>query len=134
MIRPYLRDMINDHKTRREWKIQLTMRINFISLKDSKETRTMYTKSRNIEIMMGNETDDIIKEFHKSLLQNYKKDLKEPMRGSEFVHDSIDLLYYHLQKIGLKRGRSYIDSPKWLKNKKAIINLEIVMIIVFRML
>ena len=93
----------------------------------------MYTKSRNIEIMMGNETDDIIKEFHKSLLQNYKKDLKEPMRGSEFVHDSIDLLYYHLQKIGLKRGRSYIDSPKWLKNKKAIINLEIVMIIVFRM-
>ena len=56
------------------------------------------------------------------------------MRGSGFVFDSIDLLYYHLQKIGLKRGRSYIDSPKWLKNKKAIINLEIVMIIVFRML
>ena len=44
MIRPYLRDMINDHKTRREWKIQLTMRINFISVKDSKETCTMYSK------------------------------------------------------------------------------------------
>ena len=38
------------------------------------------------------------------------------MRGSKFVFDSIDLLYYHLQKIGLKRGRSYIDSPEWLKN------------------
>ena len=114
--------MINDYKTRREWKIQLTMPINFISLKDSTETRTMYTKSRNIEIMMGNETDDIIKEFHKSFLQNYKKDLKEPMRGSEFVHDSIDLLYYHLQKIGLKRGRSYIDSPEWLKKKEETIN------------
>ena len=48
MIRPYLRDMINDHKTRREWKIQLTMRINFISFKDSAETRTMHTKTRNI--------------------------------------------------------------------------------------
>ena len=48
MIRPYLRDMINDHKTRREWKIQLTMRINFISFKDSAETRTMHTKIRNI--------------------------------------------------------------------------------------
>ena len=56
MIRPYLRDMINDHKTRREWKIQLTMRINFISLENSKETRTMYTKSLDIEIMMGSET------------------------------------------------------------------------------
>ena len=60
--------MINDYKTRREWKIQLTMRINFISLKGSKETRTMYTKSRNIEIIMGNKTNDIIEELHKSLL------------------------------------------------------------------
>ena len=44
------------------------------------------------------------------------------MRGSEFVFDSIDLLYYHLQKIGLKKGGSYIDSPEWLKNRKATIN------------
>ena len=44
------------------------------------------------------------------------------MRGSEFVSDSINLFYYHLQKISLKRGRSYIDSPKLLKNKKATIN------------
>ena len=58
MIRPYLRDTINDYKTRRKWKIQLTMRINFISFRDSKETPTMYTKSHDIEIMMGNETDD----------------------------------------------------------------------------
>ena len=60
--------MINDYKARGEWKIQLTMRINFISLKGSKETRTMYTKSRNIEIIMGNKTNDIIEELHKSLL------------------------------------------------------------------
>ena len=33
IIRPYLSDMINDHKTQSEWKIQLTMRINFISSK-----------------------------------------------------------------------------------------------------
>ena len=48
--------MINDHKTIGEWKIQLTMQINFISHKDSEETRTMDTKSRNIEIMEGDET------------------------------------------------------------------------------
>ena len=96
MIRPYLSDMINDHKTRREWKIQLTMQINFVSSKDSEEIRTMYTKSHNIEIMMGNETDEIIEKFFESLLQNYQKDLEEPMRGSEFAFDSIALLYYHL--------------------------------------
>ena len=118
MIRTYLRDMINNYKTRRESKIQLIMQINFVSFKDSKETRTMYTKSRNTEIMMGKKTDGIIEELRKSLLKNYKKDLKKPMRESEFVPDSIDLLYYHLQKIGLKRGGSYIDSPEWTKNKK----------------
>ena len=84
IITPYLRDMINDHKTRKVWTIQLTMQINFISFKDFKETRTMYTKSCNIEIMMGNETDGITDELHKSLLQNYKKDLKEPMIGNPF--------------------------------------------------
>ena len=57
------------------------------------------------------------------LLQNYqKKNLEELIRGSKSGSASIDLLYYHLQKVGLKRSRSYIDSPEWLKNKKATIN------------
>ena len=43
------------------------------------------------------------------------------MRGSEFIFDSVDSLYYFLNKIGLNRGGSYIDCPKWLK-KKATIN------------
>ena len=72
---------------------------------------------------MGSETDKIIKELFESLLQNYQRDLEESMRGSDFVIDSVDLLYHHLQKTNLKRTRSsYIDSPKWLKNKKATIN------------
>ena len=53
---------------------------------------------------MGNETNEIIGKFFESLLQNDQKNLEEPMRGSEFVPDSIDLLYYHLQEKGLKRG------------------------------
>ena len=44
------------------------------------------------------------------------------MTGSEFIFDSVDELYYNLRKISLNRGGSYIDSPKWLKNKKATIN------------
>ena len=45
------------------------------------------------------------------------------MRGNEFVTNSIDLLYYHLQRISLNRkGPSHIDSAEWLKNKKATIN------------
>ena len=65
--------MINHYKTRREWKIQLTMSINSISSKHSNETRTMDTKSHNIEIKMCSETYRIIKELFESLLQNYHK-------------------------------------------------------------
>ena len=44
------------------------------------------------------------------------------MKGSEFIFDCVDVLYYILNKIGLNRGRSYIDSRKWLKNKKSTTN------------
>ena len=44
------------------------------------------------------------------------------MRGSEFVFDSVNSLHYKIHKISLSRDKSYIDSPKWLKNKKATIN------------
>ena len=83
MIKPYLSDVINDHKTRglvrshsgnkawvegtsSEWKIQLTMAINFIFSKDSDETRTMHTKSNNVEIMIGSATDETIKDLFES--------------------------------------------------------------------
>ena len=44
------------------------------------------------------------------------------MKGSEFIFDSVDFWYYKFHKISLNGGGSYIDSPKWLKNKKATIN------------
>ena len=44
------------------------------------------------------------------------------MKGSKFVFDSVDLLYYKLHEINLNRGESYIDSPSWIKNKRATIN------------
>ena len=89
MIKPYLSDIINYHKTHglvryhsdnktwveetsSKWKIQLTMAINFISCKDSDETRTMHTKIFNVEIMMGSKTDEIIKDLFESFLQKYE--------------------------------------------------------------
>ena len=54
--------MIDDHKTLDECKMQ-----------DSEETRTMHTKSDNIEVLIDNETDEIIEELFKSLLQKFQK-------------------------------------------------------------
>ena len=94
------------------------MVINFISSKDFDEIRTMRTKSNNIEIMMGNKTDEIMKELFKSLLQNYQEGLEEKIRGSEFVFNTVDLLHYNSHKISLNRNGSDIDSPEWLKMKR----------------
>ena len=55
MIRPYLSNMIDDHMDK--WKIQLSMKISFISSRDSNETRFLYTNSDNIVIMIAYETD-----------------------------------------------------------------------------
>ena len=74
------------------------MLINFISSKDSDETRNMHTKNDNIEIMMGSETDDIIEEPFEFLLRKYLEELEESMKGNGFIFVSVDLLYYHPQK------------------------------------
>ena len=44
------------------------------------------------------------------------------MKGSHFTFDGVNALYYKLNKVSLSRGGSYIDSPEWLKNKRATIN------------
>ena len=88
------------------------MAINFISSKDSDETRTMHTKSNHAEIMMGSETDEIIEELFKSFLLKYQEGLEESTRRSEFAYDSVDALYYNLNKVSLSRGESDIYSPK----------------------
>ena len=93
--------MIDHLQTQGEWEIQLTMAIDFISSKDSDETRTMHTKSDSKEILIGNETYEVITEFFDSLLQKYKKDLKELMKEGELIFNSVDLLYNKCHKIGL---------------------------------
>ena len=95
--------------------------INFTSLKPgSDETRVMHMRSDNIEIMIGD--DDIIEELFRSFLQKYETNLQNIMRGLDFEFGGVNFLYYDFTKISLNRGGSYIDSPKWLKDKKSTIN------------
>ena len=40
------------------------------------------------------------------------------MKGSEFVFDYVQLLYYKCHEVNPNRSGSYIDSPDWIRNKK----------------
>ena len=53
IIRGYLKKITDSKKKNGEWKIELIMKINFISSRNFIESRDMYSKSDNIEIMMG---------------------------------------------------------------------------------
>ena len=89
MIRPYLTDLINEHKPtaelnntnnsnnekndRAEWKIQLVMQNNFISDNNFEDTRTLYSASKPVEIFMGSDTENCIDTLFNTLLERIQK-------------------------------------------------------------
>ena len=96
----------------------MTGAINFVSLKPgSAETRIMYTRSFNEEIMEGSDTDEVNKSLFESFLKIYDLNLQEKMKGSDFAFDGVNSLYYDFNKSSINRVGSYIDSPQWLKKK-----------------
>ena len=73
--------------------MQLTIEVNFISLKPgSNETRIMYTRSDNVEIMFGDDNDEFIEQLFRSSLRKYEENLQNKMRGSEFKFDGVSYI------------------------------------------
>ena len=115
LIKPYLNDLINVYKAKGEWKLQI-----FVSQKPgSDETHTMFTRSTPEEFMIGSETEEVAENLIMSTLQKYQDNLQNKMKGSDFIFNGIK---YHLNRITISKGGSYIESPKWLKGKKCCIN------------
>ena len=102
-IRLYLKDIINNLKKYDTWEIQLTIAINFISSKDNGKELVVHLKSDNIEIMINDGADKVIKELFKSLKNRYQNNL-ESMKGSKFIFDYVRLLYYKLHKVKANRA------------------------------
>ena len=114
--------MIDNHKAKGECKIQLVMRLIFVSFINANDTLVMHTKSDNIEIMNGIDTNDAINEFIASFMKRYQEGLETKMNGSSYIFERIDLVEYHFHKISLNRGSSYIKCLDWLKSKRVTIN------------
>ena len=66
--------------------------------------------------------NEVIKEIFESPFSRYQIGLETSVRGSRFIFDGVSLLYYKCHKINFKRGGSYIETPDWIKKKKATIN------------
>ena len=123
LIKPYLYDLINVYKAKGEWKLQLSAEISFVLQKpDSNGIRIMYTRSIPEEIIIGCETEEVAEKRIMQLLQKYQDNLQNKMKGSDFIFNGVNYLYYDLNRITISKGGSYIESPKCLKDKKFTIN------------
>ena len=72
--------------------------------------------------MSGSETEEIVEKLSRSLLQRYQDNLNEKMKGSDFIFNGVHYLFYDFNRVSISKGGSYIESPKWLKDKKFIVN------------
>ena len=72
--------------------------------------------------MSGNETEEIVEKLFRSLLQTYQDNLNEKMRGSDFIFNGVNYLFYDFNRVSISKGGSCIKSPKWLKDKKFTVN------------
>ena len=73
--------------------------------------------------MIYDETDELIEKSFESLVNRCQIGLETSVIGSDFIFDYVNLLHCKCHKINFKHSGSYIDSPDWIKIKKATINL-----------
>ena len=109
-IKPYLADLINFYKAKDEWKVQLSMQIKFVSFINNSEIDIIHSKSDNVEIMSGYDTNNIIDMLIDTFINRYQEGLETKMKRSSYVFNHIDLLGYHFNKITLNRSSSYIPT------------------------
>ena len=82
----------------------------------------MHSRSNNIKFTPYSDVNEVIDELFESLCSKYQGNLETLINGSDFIFDSVQLMYYKYHKVNFRRGGSYIDSPDWIKKKKATIN------------
>ena len=115
-IKPYLIPLIDEKKVANN-KIQFDIAINFIHLTKS-DRITFYVKSENIESYMYDCSQDILNQLYDSLLKYFNDKLLICSANRSYLFK----FSIHFHKIDLKRGSSYISTPKCLEIQKATIN------------
>ena len=79
--------------------VQNGMQNNCIFTKNFEETRSMYSASEPVEIFMDSDTEDVIDTLFNTILQRFQQAQETSNdKGSEFIPESVELLYYYFQK------------------------------------
>ena len=91
-VEPFLCDFIYFYKENGEWKIQLSIQVNFIADNNDDKGLILHTKSNNVEIMRGIDSKTIVTELYDTLKQRYQECLETKMDASNYIFDRVVLL------------------------------------------
>ena len=91
---------------------------HFTPIEDFSDKRVLYVKTKIVEIMMGSDTNEIVKELFESIIQKYQELMEYSTKNSSIILEGAELMNYDINKTTINRGGSYIESPTWLKSKK----------------
>ena len=84
------------------------------------ESRTMYSASERVENLMGRDTKVVIDKLFNTTLQRFQQAQETSNdNGSDFIPESVELLYHFFQETNIRRSESYIIFPNWIVNKKS---------------
>ena len=72
---------------------------------------------------MGSDTEGAVDKLFNTLLKRFQCAQKiSNETGNTFIPDSVELSYYHFQRIDIRRVETYMMSPDCIVGKKATIN------------
>ena len=72
--------------------------------------------------MLSSNTNEILEQLLTSLLEKFNDNLQLSRESSNFVYKRVEEWNIHFNNTDLRMGASFIDTPEWLKHKKATIN------------
>ena len=82
----------------------------------------MHSKSDNIEIVIYEKGNEVVKERFESPISRYQIGLETSGKDGDSIFAWVHLLYWECHKVYLNRDESYTDSSDWIKIKKATSN------------
>ena len=122
IVKPYIITLLNDTNKKETRKIQLDIRITTENILNPGDKRNFVVRSDNTLLLYTDDTTESVENLIKSLGEHYEEQILVSREGSNFRYSNIDSLNIHIHEIQLKRGSAYIETPDWIKPKKATTN------------
>ena len=97
-----------------EQKIEIDICFNTVHISDKRKI-THLLRSDNVICMPSSNSNEILGQLLTSLYEKYQDDLQLSQESNSFVYESVEECNIHFNKIDLRRGASFIDTPDWLK-------------------